>query len=341
MNLFEYTYADLVTELDRRYGKGAFHAAAMMRCLYREMDPDVAAAPEVAASGAFAARLSRDLVAATGRVVLEKEQDGVLKFVTRLDDGLEIESVILPMQRHWTVCVSSQAGCRMGCRFCETGRNGLARNLEVAEIVGQVFTARRTCGPALRNVVFMGMGEPLDNCERVLKAIAVISDQRGLAIARRRITVSTAGPAAGFREFLSTGPPPARLAVSLNAPNDPLRSSLMPVNRQLPLDRLRHLLMACPLKRKAVFMISYVLIPGVNDFPEHAVQLARYLAPLPAKVNLIPLNPTGDSPYAAPTEKEIRGFRDLLISRGVNVQRRTPRGRSLMAACGQLGAGTR
>ena len=236
MNLFEYTFNELVAELGRRYDKGAFHAVAIFRGLYRDLDCDVSGLPAVAASPDFAARLKRDMVAKAGEVVLEKKQDGVLKFVTRLDDGLEIESVILTMERHQTVCISSQAGCRMGCRFCETGRQGLARNLETAEIVGQVVAARRRCGAALRNVVFMGMGEPFDNYERVLKAIAVISDQRGLDIARRRITVSTAGLADGLRKFGATGPPPARLAISLNAPNDRLRSELMLVNRKLSLE---------------------------------------------------------------------------------------------------------
>ncbi|MCP3954381.1 MAG: 23S rRNA (adenine(2503)-C(2))-methyltransferase RlmN, partial [Desulfobacterales bacterium] len=157
MNIFEYTYADLVDELGCRYGKGDFHAAAIYRRFYREMNPDVGGVPELDGSREFADRLDRELVTKAGRVVKEKEQEGVVKFVTRLDDGLQIESVVLPMVHHKTVCVSSQAGCRMGCRFCETGRNGLIRNLTVAEIVGQVYAARKRFGKGMRNVVFMGM----------------------------------------------------------------------------------------------------------------------------------------------------------------------------------------
>jgi len=317
-----------------------YHATAIFRHVYRELDLDLAQAPAVAAVPHLAARLERDLRSASGQVVQEKEQDGVIKFVTRMADGHSVESVVLPMVQHKTVCVSSQVGCRMGCRFCETGKNGLARNLEVAEIVGQVYAARKRFGPDLRNVVFMGMGEPFDSYARVLKAIDVINDQRGLDIALRRITVSTVGLESGLRKFSASGKQPARLSVSLNAPNDQLRSQIMPVNRRLPMQRLRELLRAYPLKKKDVIMISYVLIPGVNDHAAHADQLARYLEILPCKVNLIPCNPGPDSPYRAPTREEIARFRNRLIARHVNTQLRATLGHELMAACGQLGADT-
>jgi len=338
MHIFQYTHVDLVGEFEKRYGKGAYHASAIFRHLYRDMNTNLAGAPEVAASPEFALQLGRDLQSNIGRVVQAKEQDAVWKFVTRLDDGLLIESVVLPMARHHTVCVSSQVGCRMGCTFCRTGRNGLTRDLTVAEIVGQVFVARQKFGPRLRNVVFMGMGEPFDNCDSVLRAIDVISEPRGLNIARRRITVSTVGLEGGIRKFSAFGKPPARLAVSLNAPNDRLRSQIMPVNRRLPLQPLRDVLRAYPLKKKDVIMISYVLMPGVNDHTAHADQLARYLEPLPCKVNLIPCNPGPESPYRAPTEDELTRFRKRLIAKHVNIQLRSTRGQELMAACGQLSA---
>jgi len=338
MNLFKYTYEGLVEELGRRYGKGAYHAAVIYRRLYCEMNTDVAGSKELAESREFAARLAADIETDTGRVTFQEEQDQVVKFITRLADGLKVESVVIPMVHHKTVCVSSQAGCRMGCRFCETGKNGLARNLEAAEIVGQVFTARKKFGPEVRNVVFMGMGEPFDNYDRVIKAIDIISEQRGLDIVRRRITISTAGLAEGIRKFGASGPPLVKLAISLNASNDRLRSELMPINRSLPMGRLREMLLAYPLKKKYFFLVAYVQIPGVNDRPEHAAELAHYLEPLPSKVNLIPFNPGTDSAYRAPTEKEIVRFRDLLIARRVNIQRRSTKGRGHMAACGQLGS---
>jgi 23S rRNA (adenine2503-C2)-methyltransferase len=338
MNIFEYTYRGLVGELGRRYGKGAYHAAVILRRLYHDMNTDIAGCRELADSREFAARLAADIDLETGRVTHQEEQDQVVKFVTRFADGQTVESVVLSMVHHKTVCVSSQAGCRMGCRFCETGQKGLARNLAVAEIVGQVFNARRKFGPEVRNVVFMGMGEPFDNYDNVFKAIDVVCDQRGLDIARRRITVSTAGLAEGLRKFGASGPPLIKLAISLNAPNDRLRSELMPVNRSLPLDKLKALLRAFPLKKKYYFLFAYVQIPGVNDQPEHAVQLAGFLESLPSKVNLIPFNPGSKSPYRAPSEEESKRFRELLIARRVNVQQRSTRGRELMAACGQLGS---
>jgi 23S rRNA (adenine2503-C2)-methyltransferase len=338
MNIFNYTYEGLTEALARRYGKGAYHAAAIFRRLYGELNTDVTGAKALAGSRDFVARLAEDIETDVGRVTFEEGNGQVVKFVTRLGDGLLVESVVLTMVHHKTVCVSSQVGCRMGCCFCETGKNGLVRNLDVAEIVGQVFTARKKFGPDLRNVVFMGMGEPFDNYDNVIKAIAVLSDQRGLAIAHRRITVSTAGLAEGIRKFGAAGPPLIKLAISLNAPNDRLRSELMPVNRSLPLGRLKALLRAYPLKKKYYFLFAYVQIPGVNDQPEHAVQLARYLESLPSKVNLIPFNPGTDSPYRTPSEEESKRFRELLIARRVNVQQRSTRGRELMAACGQLGS---
>jgi len=338
MKVFEYTYESLSEALSHRYGKGRYHAAAIMRHLYHEMNTDVTGCRELANSREFAARLAADIETGTGQVTFQKEQDQVVKIVTRLADMHAVESVVLSMVHHKTVCVSSQVGCRMGCRFCETGKNGLARNLEVAEIVGQVYAARKRFGPDLRNVVFMGMGEPFDNYDNVLKAIDVINDQRGLNIALRRITVSTAGLAEGLRKFGAAGLPLIKLAISLNAPNDRLRSELMPINRSLPLAKLKTLLRAYPLKKKSYFLIAYVQIPGVNDQPEHAAQLAHYLEHLPSKVNLIPFNPGPNSSYRAPSEEESERFRDLLIARRVNIQPRATRGRELMAACGQLGS---
>ncbi len=340
MNIFEYTHADLAAELRCRYGKGRYHATAILRHLYGAMDTNFAGSEAMAAAPAFSARLAAAFSVDIGRVTSRDTQDGVVKFVTRLTDGLKVESVVLPMVHHKTVCVSSQAGCRMGCRFCETGKNGLIRNLRPAEIVGQVYTARKQFGPELRNVVFMGMGEPFDNYDNVVRAIDVICDQRGLDIARRRITISTAGLAGGLQKFCAAGPPLVKLAISLNAPNDRLRSELMPINRQLPLRRLKEMLLAFPLRKKYYFLFAYVLIPGVNDRPEHADQLARFLAELPSKVNLIAFNPGTGSPYRAPSENEITGFRDRLIARRVNIQQRSTRGRELMAACGQLGSAT-
>jgi len=337
LQLLEITYENLVETFAGRYGKGAILAAAVYREFYKNLNPDAWATDKIEGSPGLADRLKQDLTFTPGRIVDEEHQDGVVKLVTELEDRHRIESVILPLKTHHTICVSSQVGCRMGCRFCQTARMGLVRQLTVAEIVGQVYTARLRFGECIRNVVFMGMGEPFDNFNAVIQAVRVLSDQRGLNIARRYITVSTAGRIDGIERLVAENMPHLKLAVSLNAPNDHLRASLMPINNAAPLSALQEALIAYPLKKGYDIMVAYVLIPGINDGPDCLKQLADWLAPLRAKVNLIPFNSGPDIPYRSPTEDEMEAFRDQLIALRVNVQSRLSRGRDLMAACGQLG----
>ena len=338
LRLLEHTAESLAALFAERYRKGPFWARTLYRECFQRLNPRPWEAPALAASPGLVERLRQDLCIAPGEVVAEVRREGVLKFVTALSDGRRIESVILPMASHGTLCVSSQVGCRMGCRFCETAQMGLQRQLTVEEIVGQVYQARRHFGAPIRNVVFMGMGEPLDNFDAVIQAVRVLSDQRGLDIARRYMTISTVGLVDGIQRLAALDMPHLKLAVSLNAPNDALRSGWMPVNQAAPLDRLQQALMAYPLKKGYAIMIAYVLIPGVNDTPHCARQLAAWLRPLSAKVNLIPFNPGRSAFRPAPCEAELEAFRQQLIDRGVNVQKRAPRGRDLMAACGQLGS---
>jgi 23S rRNA (adenine2503-C2)-methyltransferase len=285
----------------------------------------------------LARKVETDLVISTGRVVQQVADGGIVKFVTRLADDLDIESVVIPMFKRHTLCVSSQVGCSMGCRFCRTGKMGLVRNLTASEIVGQVFNARHTLGIDIRNVVFMGMGEPLDNLDNVVQAIGVLADQRGLDITRRYITVSTVGLTAGIDRLAQLKAPPLNLAVSLNAPTDQIRSLVMPINRANPMAALRASLLRYPLAKKSAFFIEYVLIQGVNDRQEHARALARYLSPLKVKLNLIPYNPAPDSRLAPPSTEGYEQFHAWLVAEKVFVRRRKEKGGSIMAACGQLG----
>ena len=337
IKLLELTYDNFVNAFAHHYSKGPFLAAAAYREFYKGQNPDAWAAKEIGASPGLTDRLRRDLTFTPGTVVDEISQDGVIKFVTRLQDGYRIESVILPMETHHTVCISSQVGCRLGCRFCETAKLGLVRHLRVEEMVGQVYAARRRFGKIIRNVVFMGMGEPFDNFDAVIQAVRVLSDQRGMDIALRYITISTAGRIDGIAKLAAMNIPHLKLAVSLNAPNDKLRNRLMPINKAAPLDALQQALLAYPLKKGYDIMVAYVLIPDINDDPDCSRQLADWLAPLRAKVNLIPFNPGTATPFRSPTKVEIDNFRSRLIALGINVQKRLPRGRDLMAACGQLG----
>jgi 23S rRNA (adenine2503-C2)-methyltransferase len=263
------------------------------------------------------------------------------KFVQRTADGLEIESVVIPMggtHRSWqTLCVSSQVGCGRGCTFCETAQLGLLRNLTAAEIVGQVVAARRNLGAVVRNVVFMGMGEPMDNFDHVVHAVRVLSDPAGLSIAKGRITISTVGRCDGIRRLSALGWRRINLAVSLNAPNDEIRTRIMPINRTDNMAALREAMLAFPHRRGAAIMVEYVLIPGVNDALEHADELAAYLRGVRCCVNVIPYNPRRDSPWPAPSEELVAAFLDRLEAAGQFCKRRITKGRDLMAACGQLG----
>lgn len=266
---------------------------------------------------------------------------GVTKFAQRRPDGLEIESVILPMWRggsRWTtLCVSSQVGCAMGCTFCETAQLGRLADLSAAEIVGQVVAARHEFGADVRNVVFMGMGEPMDNFENVVQAVRVLTDPMGLSMGMGRITISTVGRMDGIRRMAALGWRRINLAVSLNAPNDEIRSRIMPINRAEPMAALRDALLAYPLRSCQFFMIEYVLIPGVNDAPKHARELAEFLRPVKCCVNVIPYNPRLDSPWPAPTEEQVVRFLSTLQEEGQFCKRRITKGRDFMAACGQLG----
>lgn len=258
---------------------------------------------------------------------------------------LETESVVIPMRTrggtHHSLCVSSQVGCAMGCAFCETAQMGLIRSLTVREIVQQWWTARWRLGHEIRNIVFMGMGEPLDNIENVLGAIEVLTDHHGPALAMRRITISTVGRLDGLavlRERVDRrGWRRLNLAVSVNAPNDEIRSRIMPINRSMPLGELVRMLEDWPLHGGQAICCEYVLIPGVNDADEHADELSVLLKNVRCCVNVIPYNPRRDSPWPAPDEADVWRFLRRLESNGQFCKRRRTKGRETMAACGQLG----
>jgi 23S rRNA (adenine2503-C2)-methyltransferase len=340
LNILEYTHDQFAEAFGRRYGKGTHYSTAVYRHVMKAGKTDVAEVPAVARLPELAGQLASDVVVAPGRLVNRVSDRGVVKFVTSLPDDLDIESVVIPMFRRHTLCVSSQVGCRMGCRFCRTGRMGLIRNLTAAEIVGQVFAARHRLGFDVRNVVFMGMGEPLDNPDHVIQAIRVLVDQRGMDIARRYITVSTVGLTTGIDRLSRFDGGPVNLAVSLNAPDDDIRSRLMPVNRSIPMAALKDALLRYPLAKKSALFVEYVLIQGVNDRREHAAALARYLAPLKVKLNLIPYNPAPGDDFRPPSTDTYERFHAWLLAEKVFVRRRGEKGGRIMAACGQLGGKT-
>ncbi len=270
--------------------------------------------------------------------------------------ALESESVLIPMRSFhgafWrTLCVSSQVGCRMGCTFCETARMGLVRHLTPAEIVAQFCVARALLTPGqpargqqydyassgVRNLVFMGMGEPLDNFDALVQAIRVLSDPNGLGIPRAQITVSTVGRVDGLRRLAALNWPSLRLALSLNAADDRLRDELMPINRAMPLAELHRALAEYPLPKRGSILVEYVLLRGVNDSLADARAVAAWCNGLRCIVNLIPYNPQHDAAYETPEEERVLAFQAELRRLGILAKRRITQGHELMGACGQLG----
>jgi len=259
------------------------------------------------------------------------------KFLIRTHDKLEIESVVIPMQAGGTLCVSSQVGCRMGCSFCETGRMGLLRNLTAGEIVAQVFLARHHLGADVRNIVFMGMGEPFDNYDQVMHAFRILSDPDGLGFGHRHIAISTSGLVDGIDRLIAEGEVAPNLAVSINGSNDLIRQKLMPINRRFSMEALYQAIKRYNEATGREVLTAYVLLQGINDSLAHAEELASFLQGLQVKVNLIPFNPLSRDRYQPPEPRIIEAFFSHLHQRGLRPLIRHTKGRDIMAACGQLG----
>ncbi len=298
------------------------------------------------------------------------------KFVLRHEDGLETESVLIPMPRSTgtttTLCVSSQVGCAMGCRFCETAQMGLIKNLRADQIVHQWWAATHRvqrsadqtvknaqaqsavkdpqarsavknpqARSAVKNIVFMGMGEPTDNIDEVIQAIRVLVDHDGAQVPASNISISTVGNPDGIVKIgelvREAGFHRLNLALSLNAPNDEIRTQIMPVNKAWPMARLKDALLSFPRYSQAAFCVEYVLIPGVNDRDEHCDEVCAFLREIRCSLNVIPYNPRRNSPWPAPDEGDVDRFIARAVANGQFTKRRGTKGRNVMAACGQLG----
>ena len=265
------------------------------------------------------------------------EENRAKKFLLRTTDGETIESVIMEMSSRRSLCVSSQIGCRMGCAFCCTGSSGFRRNLTVQEIVQQVFCAIHLLNEPIKNVVFMGMGEPLDTLDTVLQAVRVLTDPLGFGIGLRRITISTSGEIEGILRLANEEGPTPNLAVSLGASTDECRAKLMPRRRKEPLSLLKRTLQTYCQRRKRQVLLSYVLLHGVNDSLEAADRLAIFSEGLDVRINIIPYNAFPTSSFSRPPADQIRAFVERLRSHHLPVFIRQERGTSIRAACGQLG----
>ncbi len=323
--------------------KARMRASQLWRWIYHYGVTDFDAMTDVAkplrASLAAGFTLSRPQI-----VERQVSTDGTRKYLIRLDGGAEVETVFIPdVGKSGALCVSSQVGCTLTCTFCHTGTQKLVRNLTAAEIVAQVMVARDDLAEwpssnedrRITNIVFMGMGEPLYNTDNVIQALDILSDGDGIAISRRRITVSTSGVVSQLERLGHDAQ--AMLAISLHATNDALRDELVPINKKWPIAAL---LAACRdypgVSNARRITFEYVMLKGVNDTNAEAKALVRLLAGVPSKINLIPFNPWPGSPYECSDWERIEAFAEIVNRAGYASPIRTPRGRDILAACGQL-----
>lgn len=321
-------------------GEKPFRASQLMAWLHQRGIDDFDAMTNL--SKELRRRLKEAATVQLPEVVMDqRSEDGTRKWLLRLADGNCIETVFIPEENRGTLCVSSQVGCTLNCRFCATGYQGYNRNLTTGEITAQIWLAYRALGECVKeyrhitNVVFMGMGEPLFNFEHVTGAIDILLDDMAYGLSRRRVTVSTAGVVPGIDRLRARTD--VSLAISLHAPFDPLRDELVPLNRKYPIEEL---LAACRRyvsgKQGSRITFEYVLLDGINDSPGHARALVSLLKGVPSKVNLIPFNPFPGAAYTRSGPEAIDRFRDIVIGAGIVTITRKTRGDDINAACGQL-----
>jgi 23S rRNA (adenine2503-C2)-methyltransferase len=322
-------------------GEAPYRAKQLYRALYAERRFDFAAMTNLPA--VLRARLAAEARISLPLVVRRfASADGSVRFLMALEAdagrAAQIETVFMPAEGRQTICISTQAGCAVDCHFCLTAQLGLIRNLSAGEIVGQVLVALAEHGEAAlaprTNVVLMGQGEPLLNYEPVMAAVRIMLDAEGMGISPRHVTLSTSGIVPGIERLARETVRP-KLAISLNASTDEQRDAVMPINRKYPLARLLEACREYPLRTWESLTFEYVLLGGVNDAPEDARRVARLIANLRAKVNLIPWNP-GALAYRAPDAARVEEFRRVLVDKGVPAFVRLSRGQDVFAACGQL-----
>jgi 23S rRNA (adenine2503-C2)-methyltransferase len=333
-NLRDLDPAELETFL-APLGKETYRARQIMKWLYQQGTESFEEMTNL--SKDFRAGLIR--IARIGQpeiVTIQTSADGTKKVLLRLEDGLFIESVLIPGKSHWTICVSTQAGCRMGCAFCLTGKQGFKRNLLPSEITGQITRLQfgTSEGENIKNIVMMGMGEPLANYENTLKAIRIITSDFGLGFSNRKVTVSTCGLAPMIEQMGKDIC--VNLAISLNAPDNERRSQLMPVNKKYPLETLLKACQNYPMPGRRRLTFEYILMAGVNDAPEDAQKLARLLRGIRCKLNLIAFNEFPGSAFRTPAAETISAFQQILMDHNYTAVLRASKGSDILAACGQL-----
>lgn len=339
VNLLGYNRAEL-TEWLSTLGEKPFRARQLMRWIHQEGVADFERMTNL--SKVARQRLAEQAMVMVPELLTEQTaRDGTRKWLLSLGGGNAIETVFIPEAQRGTLCISSQVGCALDCSFCSTGRQGFNRNLTTAELIGQVWWANQALGAndkqerVISNVVLMGMGEPLLNYEAVVSALDILLDDYGYGLSRRRVTLSTSGVIPALDRLGERAP--VALAVSLHAPYDALRDTLVPLNQKYPLQQL---MAACQRYLRHAprdfVTFEYVMLAGVNDADDHAYALVRLVQAVPCKFNLIPFNPFTDSGYDTSSRERVARFRGILMAAGLVVTVRKTRGEDIDAACGQL-----
>ena len=318
----------------KELGQPAFRAKQIFHWLHQKLVTDFSAMTDQ--PKALLEKLGQAYYIAAPQIQRRQEaKDGTVKYLLRMADGNCIETVVMRYHYGNTVCVSTQVGCRMGCRFCASTQAGRVRDLEAGEICSEIYTAQRDIGERISHIVLMGIGEPLDNFDQVLKFLHLISSPEGVNIGMRNISLSTCGLVPGI-DRLAQHKLQLTLSVSLHAPNDQIRSGMMPVNNAYPVDQLIKAVRRYQDTTGRRVSFEYSMVRGVNDSDECAKQLADLIRGMGAHVNLIPINPVDGSPYSATDAANVRRFQHKLETWGVNATVRRRLGSEISAACGQL-----
>lgn len=337
LDFFNYSFKALSELLHERFSEPAYRAGQLFEWVYKRKVLDID----------LMTNIKRDLreklkaLFYFSEAVIEERQissDGTRKYLFRTAEGNLVESVMIKQPGRMTLCISSQVGCGMGCKFCRTGTMGFQKNLKTSEIIGQVNAVIKDAlnfSDSFSNIVFMGMGEPLHNFRAVTEALDILTHDHAFKFGPRKITVSTVGLVPAIKKFADAGMP-ASLAVSLNATTDEVRSQIMPINDAYPIEDLLATLSALPLKKRARITIEYVMLKGVNDLKDDLKRLVRMLRGMPVKINLIPYNENAGLGFKQPAEETIKTWQSKITSAGFSCTVRWSKGRDIDAACGQL-----
>ncbi len=333
ISFFSLTLADL-ENIIKTHGKEKFRAQQLYKWVYEKKVRDPALMSNLSKDFRVQIRDIFDFSLPTVTKHL-KSIDGTQKFLFEVGEGLSVEAVLIPSDDRLTLCISSEVGCNMACKFCYTGKQKLKRRLLAKEIVGQYIQAADLLGESQRitNIVFMGMGEPLDNSDNVFQAIEILHSPWGIQFSKRKITVSTSGL---VPEMPKISRAKVRMAVSLNAPNNAIRDEVMPINKRFPIEVLLEACRQHSRETRDKVTLEYVLLKGVTDQLEHARELVRLTRDVPSKINIIPFNEHPGSDYQRPSDEQVEKFHAELMRLGAHVLLRRTMGRDIFAACGQL-----